>query len=116
MKISIKELKQLIKCALISEKYAPMDKREIFTNIIYVPETNQYFDRWEKVLPSAPGKKDSEVFDWLESNGVDTIAVKGKKLTVKSFMKFLQLMRSKQVAPPPEEKMPEKRKWQEFID
>lgn len=102
MKLTVKEFRQMISKLFIVERNE-MQKSELYSDIEYRPDSTgqAFFDRWGNQLPSAPKSLDAAgVRDWLMMKGVDSISVKGKKMSPKNFERFIAFMHDGQKSIP----------------
>lgn len=99
MRITVKRLREMVQRSIISEKN-DLRKSEMFDAIEYNPDaqdiTSSFVDRWGNTLPSKPDSlKSYDVRNWLEANNVNTISVRGKKMSIKNFVNFIDMMGKK---------------------
>lgn len=94
--MKLNELRSMIRSMLI-EKHPGMARSEMYSHIQFIPKSASFTDRWDRSIPG-PQSMDIKVLrDWLDSNRVETIEVRGKRFSPRSF-----LARIAQAQQPPE--------------
>ena len=97
--MKLNELRSLIRLMLV-EKHPGMARSEMYAHIQFDPKSVSFTDRWDRSIPG-PQSMDIKVLrDWIDSNRVETIEVRGKRFSPRSF-----LARIAQTQQPPEGKV-----------
>lgn len=97
MKITIKELRSMIKSVVLLEKGSDVRKSDVFSDIQFNPDghdvVSSFLDRWGHTLPTRPESLSvASVRNWLEAYNVNSVSVRNKKMSPNSFLKFIGFM------------------------
>jgi hypothetical protein len=94
MRMTVGELRALIR--RLDERSPEFTRADVADNIQYDVEEQQFKDRYGNPLPiRGPSSMDPrDVDEWLGSNRVQSIDVRGRRLSPKNFIKFLNYMRT----------------------
>lgn len=97
MRILVKEFRAMVEQSFLNEKQGDAQKSEFYEFIGYNPDggpvEGRFYDRYHNTLPSVPSSMDPRAIrTWMSQNGVESIEVRGKKLSPQNFMRFIELM------------------------
>lgn len=90
------QLRNIIRTMLV-EKHPGMVRSEMYSHIQFDPKNVSFTDRWDRPIPGPQSMELRALRDWIESNRVETIEVRGKRFSPRSF-----LARIAQAHQPPE--------------
>ena len=90
MRMTMQELRAHVR-SMLSERGIELRKQDVFTNVQYDPKRQAFLDRWGHDIPGPETSDLEDVGLWLNNNDVESIDVKGKRFSPKSFMRRLSL-------------------------